>query len=455
MLVRPKSNKKSTQLAVQASTVTTLAVIDCFLKLKKSRGLGHKKIKRKRRTVKDIFSELGRRYVRKAYRMDEHSFWHLHKVLYGTDDINKRCRGATVNGPVLNSSRLSMALRWMAGGDKYDIAGNHGVGVNLVMESVWEIVNLVNTNSDLGIKFPKSYAAQQKVADGFAVKSSPQFNNCVGCIDGMLIWTDRPSENVKCGANVGSAKFFCGRKKKFGLVLQAMCDHHRRFIDIDISKPASTSDYLTFCTCDLLSQLLQPGYLKPGLTIYGDNAYVNTNFMTTPYKAVSGGIMDAFNFYHSQLRINIECAFGMLVHKWGCLRKPLPMNISLPKICALVKTLCILHNFCINERIKQRTTDNGVGTDCDSVLPTDMNSIILSGGRVRELLDNSNTDYDPEIHREDELLDVGHHFEDLSRPHLRQHLIEPQMLNGVALPRDEMIAKLQSIGYIERPKPMG
>ena len=37
-----------------------------------------------------------------------------------------------------------MALRWMAGVDKFDISGNHGVGVNLVMGSVWEIVNLVN-----------------------------------------------------------------------------------------------------------------------------------------------------------------------------------------------------------------------------------------------------------------------------------------------------------------------
>ena len=99
--------------------------------------------------------------------MEEYSFWHLHKVLYGSDAMNKRRHGATINGPVLNSSRLSMALRWMAGGDKFDIAGNHGVGVNLVMESVWEVVNLVNTNSDLGIKFPSTHTAQQTVADGF------------------------------------------------------------------------------------------------------------------------------------------------------------------------------------------------------------------------------------------------------------------------------------------------
>ena len=88
-------------------------------------------------------------------------------------------------------------------------------------------------------------------------------------------------------------------------------------MDIDISQPAATSDYLTFGTSELLDTLLKPGFLKEGVALFDDNAYVNTNFMTTPFKAVSGGILDAFNYYHSQLRITIECAFGMLIHKWG------------------------------------------------------------------------------------------------------------------------------------------
>ena len=146
-------------------------------------------------------------------------------------------------------------------------------------------------------------------------KSKAGYRNCVGCVDGMLVWTDKPSNKARMGSDVGSAKYFCGRKKKFGMVLQAICDHDRRFINFDISQPASTSDYLTFCNCDLLKKkLTKTGFLKPGLTLYGDNAYVNTHFMTTHFNAVSGGIKDSFNVYHSQSRINIECAFGMLVH---------------------------------------------------------------------------------------------------------------------------------------------
>jgi hypothetical protein len=44
--------------------------------------------------------------------------------------------------------------------------------------------------------------------------------------------------------------------------------------------------------------------------------------MVMPFKGVQNMAKDAFNFFHSSaLRINIECAFGMLVHWWGILRK--------------------------------------------------------------------------------------------------------------------------------------
>jgi hypothetical protein len=41
--------------------------------------------------------------------------------------------------------------------------------------------------------------------------------------------------------------------------------------------------------------------------------------MATPYAAVSGGTKDAYNFYYLQLQIRIECAFGMLTHRWAIL----------------------------------------------------------------------------------------------------------------------------------------
>ena len=70
---------------------------------------------------------------------------------------------------------------------------------------------------------------------------------------------------------------------------------------------------------------------KKGLCIYGNDAYMNSPFMATPFKAVSSGVKDAYNFYHSKLRINVECSFGMLVNQWAVLKAPIPLNISIKK----------------------------------------------------------------------------------------------------------------------------
>ena len=73
--------------------------------------------------------------------------------------------------------------------------------------------------------------------------------------------------------------------------------------------------------------------------------------MATPYSAVSGGSKDAYNFYHSQLRIQVECAFGMLSHRWAILRSAIPMGISLKKTVALVIALQnSITTVCIDEK---------------------------------------------------------------------------------------------------------
>ena len=97
--------------------------------------------------------------------------------------------------------------------------------------------------------------------------------------------------------------------------MQAICDDKRHFIDINIVHPASTSYYLTFTTSPICKLLEAPGFLAEGLSIYGDSAYMNAPYMIFPFKAVSSGPKDAYNFYQPQLRITVECSFGMLVNR--------------------------------------------------------------------------------------------------------------------------------------------
>ena len=71
--------------------------------------------------------------------------------------------------------------------------------------------------------------------------------------------------------------------------------------------------------------------------------------MATPFKSADVN-KDHYNFYHLQVQINIEFAFGMLVQCWSILRWPLPAVMDvLQKQTALTMALCKLHNFLINE----------------------------------------------------------------------------------------------------------
>ena len=277
---------------------------------------GSKTRRRIRGNIRSIFDEYGPVLFRRAFRMHEVSFWKLLDLIeasMGSKGSGKRKRGATPNGTVPNSVRLAVALRYFAGGDPLDIALVYHITPCVVHESVWIVVDAINKTNELNIKFPTSHEEQLKVASEFKARSAAGFDNCAGCIDGMLIWTHKPTKPELEVLGIGSKKFFCGRKKKFGLNLQAVCDARRRFLDVEIKHPGSTSDYLAFALSRLHQKLEGRSpqcptlpFLCPGLALYGDNAYVNTKYMVVPFKNVSEGAKDAFNFYHSQVRI-IRC----------------------------------------------------------------------------------------------------------------------------------------------------
>ena len=75
--------------------------------------------------------------------------------------------------------------------------------------------------------------------------------------------------------------------------------------------------------------------------------------MCVPFKGVANGPKDGFNYYHSRVRITIEYAFGMRVHRLGVLWKPILVYIPIKRTTQLTKSLCILHNFCINNNDKE------------------------------------------------------------------------------------------------------
>ena len=284
--------------------------------------------------MKSIFAEYGPTYTRRAYRMSESAFYKLLNLLQPrlVKARRKTLGGGTPNGEIPLDLKLSIALRYFAGGDVYDIMISHGVSHSAVYACIWAVVDAVNGTKQLKISFPTDHQEQKEMARRFAVKSQASFDCCVGAIDGMLVWVTRPTRTECDRIKVGAARFFCGRKKKYGVALQAVCDAERRFTDVYIGLPASASDHLVFSQSPLKTKLERDGILAPGLALFGDAAYMNNKYMVAPFRNASFRTQkDDFNYYQSQVRINIECAFGMLTQRWGVLRKPIQSCVGIGK----------------------------------------------------------------------------------------------------------------------------
>ena len=269
-----------------------------------------------RRTVDEIYQCLGPIYFRHAYRMSYESFWRLHELLSPVmEDVASKVRRyipkqhsykspPVPNGIIFTSVRLGIALRYFAGGSLYDIIAKYGVSHSSVFESVWIVVEALNSTSSFNISYPSGQEEQKRIAKGFKDASKVKFDCCAGAIDGILIWMHKPSLKQAEKAGVGQKKFLCGRKHKFGLNCQAVCDVRGKILDISITYGGSSSDCLSFEASDLHKQL-ENGLLASGFVLFGDNAYLNSNFMATPYPNVAGmdkdRSKDNYNFYHSQV----------------------------------------------------------------------------------------------------------------------------------------------------------
>lgn len=225
---------------------------------------------------------------------------------------------------------------------------------------------------------------------------------------------EKPNVSSCDDADSGQLAFCCGRKHKYGIDMQAVCDTFGRYLDIDLSMPGKVSDYLVFVSSDLHDDPEKDKLLAPGLCLFGDNAYVNTSFMATPYKSPKGS-EDDYNFHHSQLRITVECSFGMLVNRWGVLRKAIPATAGLKKTTAMVSTLCRLHSYCIDERLLRKGINpykyNGIDDtedDIPSITEADYVNLLADGAIPLE------SRYMNDRSPEPQLLHGGEHFESLT-----------------------------------------
>ena len=150
--------------------------------------------------------------------MDYPSFLELHELLKDGIEEYVHKEGTTTNssanqpfyrknGKITMQIRVACALH---GGSYLDIIMSHTVGKTDFYQSIWAVVHATNKCSFLDFQFPSTLAECQSISKEFSSRSKAGFTNCIGCINGLLIWLEKPSKDQCNEVGVDSGKFLLG-----------------------------------------------------------------------------------------------------------------------------------------------------------------------------------------------------------------------------------------------------
>ena len=168
----------------------------------------------------------------------------------------------------------------------------------------------------------------------------------VASIDGKHV-------RIKCPKLSGSRYF--NYKGFFSVIFQGLVDARYKLLSVDVGAYGRQSDSGVFSQSNLY-QHLESGSFPfphpkqiPGTTTklpYVILGYPLKEYLMRPYSTENAAgcrETEVYNYRHSRARRTVECAFGILVSKWRCLKTEL--QISPKHVDKLVSATCLLHNF--------------------------------------------------------------------------------------------------------------
>ena len=170
----------------------------------------------------------------------------------------------------------------------------------------------------LRMQFPSSEDECREAARRFEeISFGETIGNCICVFDGYLLHKEQPRKKM-----VGNQRqYYSGHYCKFGVNIQAACDHNSRFLYFALAGPGSMNDKTAIHHC-ALGRYIE--CLPSGYAAIGDVAYEPTEHLTPIFYGVNqpDPLHDNFNYFTSQLRIHIEMAFGLMQMKWCYLLQP-------------------------------------------------------------------------------------------------------------------------------------
>ena len=172
------------------------------------------------------------------YRMNEEDFAKLIQLLGPSLDVDDRVgslrsvTGVTA-GSLVPELRLHCLIRWLSGGSYIDSCSQVEIHQSTFYAIIWETVEKIRLCPDLALKFPTSISEAREIADGFqSISTEGVVGGCIGAIDGWLYPIIAPPRRV---GDVNS--YYSGHLSRFGLNVQAICDHHCRFTYMSVAAP--------------------------------------------------------------------------------------------------------------------------------------------------------------------------------------------------------------------------
>ncbi|OWZ04056.1 hypothetical protein PHMEG_00024112 [Phytophthora megakarya] len=250
--------------------------------------------------------------------------WEEHAQLLVKEKQYQKCYKMSYTSFMALAAKLELYLsvnEKQSRGSYHDIRSKRGVSVGAFYAAIHDVIDAIVVHLGLQLHFPTTVPAQRNAAKEFQrLRSSHVIKGCVGAVDGWLC-----PIRVPCKDEVARVRsFFSGHYQRYGVNVQACCDHLGRFTAVTCLSAGGTGDAVA--------------YLKWKFSSVVDKLPNGLPKISTPAH-------DSYNYHLSQLRIRIEIAFGLLrVFKS-------PLEIAFNRVPRPILAACILHNWCINRRL--------------------------------------------------------------------------------------------------------
>jgi len=216
------------------------------------------------------------------YHMTYETFIKLVQILLPSLEQNDKKSFSSCGQPAITPAHiLGLTIRWLSGSSFHDIrdAGNFSrpTFFRLLRKCLSAIINC----KKLQMRLPESLEELEAVRKGFEEKSTEGvMSGCIGALDGYLHLIRTPSRKESLNVR----QYFSGHYQRMGLNVQAMVDSKLRFMYAAILKGGRSSDYKSYLKSSLMSWIES---LPPWYFVAGDNAYVCTEHLLTPFMGSS------------------------------------------------------------------------------------------------------------------------------------------------------------------------